>query len=174
MKNAQRITIELNNGFKLVAEQNTDPNYRNEIFVGVLAPDGTWHQDLAIVRCAYLTKNGKMAWKDDEFDVLVYGDKDNEDFTDNFTVGLYREEGIVDSPDAANKRPISRVRHLNFSEVKALKIGDEVVIQYGESSFMSAKITRAMFWNSDADEPAWEIETDNGFIDAYSVYQEVL
>ena len=43
-----RITIELPKGLKLVAEQNIDPEYQNEIYVGIETPDGIWHQDLAV------------------------------------------------------------------------------------------------------------------------------
>lgn len=85
----ERITVPLSSGFQLVAERNTDPNYRNEIFIGVTDGNGVWWQDLAVVRNAYQIDGDKIVWKDDEFDVLVYSDKDNEDFTHNFTVGLY-------------------------------------------------------------------------------------
>lgn len=37
-----RITIELPKGLKLVAEQNIDPEYQNEIYVGIETPDGIW------------------------------------------------------------------------------------------------------------------------------------
>lgn len=48
-----RITIELPKGLKLVAERNIDPEYQNEIYVGIETPDGIWHQDLAVIRNAY-------------------------------------------------------------------------------------------------------------------------
>lgn len=35
----QRIVIELANGFKLVAEQNNDPMFKNEIFIGIMKDD---------------------------------------------------------------------------------------------------------------------------------------
>ena len=88
-KNNNRIIIELSNGYKLVAEQNPDPSYNREIFVGILDANGVWHQDLAIVRSSYTIDEDKVVWKDNQFDVLVYGDKDNEDFTDDFSIGLY-------------------------------------------------------------------------------------
>lgn len=84
-----RIVIDLPNGFQLVAERNTDPNFKNEIFIGITDGNGVWWQDLAIVRQAYEIKQEETEWKDDEFDILVYSDKDNEDFTHDFTVGLY-------------------------------------------------------------------------------------
>lgn len=34
-----RITIELPKGLKLVAERNIDPEYQNEIYVGIETPD---------------------------------------------------------------------------------------------------------------------------------------
>ena len=47
-----RITIELPKGLKLVAERNIDPEYQNEIYVGIETPDGIWHQDLVVIRNA--------------------------------------------------------------------------------------------------------------------------
>lgn len=85
-----KIVIPLSNGYKLVAVQNTDPNYRNEIFIGITNGDGEWWQDLAVVRNAYeIGDDLGVRWKEDEFDVLVYSDENNEDFTHDFTVGLY-------------------------------------------------------------------------------------
>lgn len=85
-----RISIPLSNGFYLVAERNTDPNYNREIFIGITDGNGVWWQDLAVVRNAYKYDHDlNVIWKDEEFDVLVYADKDNEDFTHDFTVGLH-------------------------------------------------------------------------------------
>ena len=50
MDEAQKIEINLPNGYKLVAKQNTDTEYQNEIFVGVVDPKGVWSQNLAIIR----------------------------------------------------------------------------------------------------------------------------
>lgn len=92
MKGENRIAIPLSGGYSLVAEQNSDPNYRKEIFIGITDSNGVWHQDLAIVRNSYrITDDMSVEWKDGEFDVLVYSDKDDEDFTHDFTVGLYRD-----------------------------------------------------------------------------------
>lgn len=86
----QKITIDLPNGFKLVAEQNPDPNFTKEIFLGITDEAGVWYQDLAIVRPKYAyNKQGNPVWSSDEFDVLVYADKDDEDYTDSFSIGLY-------------------------------------------------------------------------------------
>ena len=88
---AKRIEIELTNGYKLVAEQNTDPQYSREMFIGIMGPNGVWHQNLAVVRNSYHYDGDKVIWDDKQFDVLVYGSEDNEDFTEDFTVGLYEE-----------------------------------------------------------------------------------
>lgn len=88
---ANRIEIELPNGYKLAAEQNTDPQYSREMFIGLIAPNGVWHQDLAIVRSSYRYNGDQVVWDDKQFDVLVYGNKDNEDFTEEFAIGLYEE-----------------------------------------------------------------------------------
>lgn len=88
----QKIVIDLPNGYKLVAEQNSDPNFSKEIFVGVIDPNGVWNQDLAIIRPSYKYDGDTPVWSQDKFDILVYADKDNEDFTDDFTVELFQGE----------------------------------------------------------------------------------
>ena len=78
----------MQNGFKLAAgyavKQNQGSNFSKEIYVGVIK-DNVWYQDLAIVR--------SVADQDDnEFEVLVYADKDSEDYTDRFRIGLFQED----------------------------------------------------------------------------------
>ena len=67
-------------------------------------------------------------------------------------------------------------RRMEFSEIKELEAGDKIYIgildfHNNKMDFINATITRPMFWNSDADEPDWEVETDNGFVDVYSIYE---
>lgn len=89
---SNKIVIDLSNGLKLVAEQNNDPDYKNEIFVGLMKDDGIWHQDLAIVRNAYSYSDaGKVKWDDENFEVLVFGNE-NDDYTECFTISTYHEE----------------------------------------------------------------------------------
>lgn len=92
-----KIEIELNNGYKLVAERNSDPHFPNEIFVGLVNDKGVWWQDLAVVRThSYTPKNNKYELKEnkDKFDVLIYGDADNEDYTNKYTIDLFKESDI--------------------------------------------------------------------------------
>lgn len=85
-----RIVIPLANGFWLVAEQNPDPTYSHEIFVGVIDKNGVWHQDLAVIRNSYVIDDWcHVVWQKDKFEVLVYGDEYNEDYTHEFKIGLY-------------------------------------------------------------------------------------
>lgn len=64
---------------------------------------------------------------------------------------------------------------MDFNEIKELEVGDEIAICIhmdlpNNVEFIKATIVRPLFWNSDADEPDWEIETNNGFIDTHSIY----
>ena len=81
-----RITIELSKGLKLVAERNIDPEYQNEIYVGIETPDGIWHQDLAV------------NWNPGKFEVLVYANKDDVDYTNKFSVELRDDEEQLSLP----------------------------------------------------------------------------
>ena len=61
------------------------------------------------------------------------------------------------------------VEPISFDAFKALKKGDVVLIKVGDRYYKSQVVTPA-FYNADADEPGWEIDTTNGFADQYSVY----
>lgn len=92
-ENDSRIVIKLPGGLKLVAEQNTNPEYQNELYIGIETMDGVWHQDLAVVRNAYsIDDNLVVNWEPDKFEVLVYADKDDEDYTNKFSINLRDDE----------------------------------------------------------------------------------
>lgn len=90
-----KIKIKLPNGYFLVAEQNTDPSFRNEIYVGITDGNGVWWQDLAVVRPAYklrqkqLGLENEIEWSNDKFEVMVYSDAGDEDYTHKFDIGLW-------------------------------------------------------------------------------------
>lgn len=91
-RNNGRIAIELPNGLKLVTEQNIDPEYKNEIYVGIETSDGVWYQNLAVVRSAYsIDDNLVVNWEPDRFEVLVYADENDEDYTNKFSIGIHNE-----------------------------------------------------------------------------------
>lgn len=87
-----RIVIPLDNGYKLVAEQNSDNEFNKEIFVGIETEAGVYIQDLVIVRPTYKCQNDEVKFDSDTFEMLVFGQTGLEDFTDKFTVGLYKDE----------------------------------------------------------------------------------
>lgn len=101
MDNNNRIEISLGNGFYLTAERNTNPGYEKEIFIGIekeRTGNNIWCQDLCVVRPTYTyhDQHGKLhdspLWNTKQFEVLVYGDCDNEDWTENHIIDLYEDE----------------------------------------------------------------------------------
>lgn len=70
---------------------------------------------------------------------------------------------------------MSTYKPLSFEQAKALKAGDVVYIGMNDHSkaggkrSIAAVVLAPLFWNSDADEPDWEVETSNGFSDVYSL-----
>ena len=84
--------IKIDVGFAtLVAEKGNDKNY-NEICIGLEDKNGCWLQDLAIVGQKYHYTNRTEIVQDKGIDIRVYADKDNEDYTHRFEVGVYDEE----------------------------------------------------------------------------------
>lgn len=67
---------------------------------------------------------------------------------------------------------------LSFREVEQLEAGEKIVILTcfdppRKMEFCNAEVVRPLFWNSDADEPGYEVETTNGFVDVNSIYRVI-
>jgi hypothetical protein len=60
-------------------------------------------------------------------------------------------------------------RSIKPSEFMNLKKGC-IVYSKENGHTLQHKVTRDTFWNSDADEPDYEVETTNGYYDMYSLY----
>ena len=83
--------IEIDLGFAtLTVEKSADPNFPREIYVG-LEKDGQWLQDIAVVAQRRDYEDDKLAYKK-SIRVLVYADKDSEDYTSAFNIGIHEEE----------------------------------------------------------------------------------
>ena len=92
---SNKLTIKLGDRM-IVAEINdrNQPDIPPEIMVYVQDKDGTIVQDICVVGPHY-EYSSKTQWfeTDNEFvDCLVYGDSDDEDYTDKFVIGVYEEE----------------------------------------------------------------------------------
>lgn len=62
---------------------------------------------------------------------------------------------------------------VSMAEAKKLKKGDIIFIglRNGTSlTYQKAVVLSPLFWNSDSDEPDYELETTNGFVDINSIY----
>lgn len=86
----EKIKIDL--GFAtLVAEKGADESY-HEIFIGLEDKNGVFIQDLAIVGQKYHYTDDAEVVQDKGINVMVYADKDDEDYTNKFEIGIYEEE----------------------------------------------------------------------------------
>lgn len=95
----KQFQIPLSNGYYLKVEQNPDPHYPFEVFIEVLDKENNWVQDLVLARQAYsYDKDLNVIVKDDKFEVLVWGKENDEDYTEEFEIGLYKEE-VQDNGD---------------------------------------------------------------------------
>lgn len=86
-----KFIIPLSNGYKLISEQNMG-EFNKELYVGIEAPDGAYVQDLVIIRPTYKFKENEVVFDADKFEILVFGDAKTEDYTDKYTVPLYKED----------------------------------------------------------------------------------
>ena len=86
------VTIPLSGGGTLIIQQNYDPEYRNEIFIGLGDEDGVWKQDIAAVgQCYQYKKDGTVKWLHDRYIVRVWGNPDVDEITEQ-TIILERKE----------------------------------------------------------------------------------
>ena len=89
-KDFNKISIPINDGLRIQAEINLDPDYR-EIIVGVFDSEQyLWCQDLAIVRQKYHYDHNLNVIQEDKYEVLVYADSEQEDYTDLFVIDRYK------------------------------------------------------------------------------------
>ena len=77
--------------YKIVAKKGADTNY-NEIFIWLEDKNGICIQDLAIVGQQYHYNDDLGVIQDDGIVVRVYADENNEDYTHQFHIGIYKEE----------------------------------------------------------------------------------
>lgn len=88
-----RIEIPIGCGFVLAAEQNPDPEFSREIYIGIDDANGVWHQDIAVVRNAYeYNEYGEVKWVDKTVEVMVYADEQSEDYTHKFVIKTFEGE----------------------------------------------------------------------------------
>lgn len=80
--------IEIDLGFAKLIVEKGDPLFR-EVCVGLLTKKGDY-QDLVVVGQETTTRNSETVYTDN-VNIYVYGDSEQEDFTDKFTVGLADE-----------------------------------------------------------------------------------
>lgn len=67
-------------------------------------------------------------------------------------------------------------RHMEYPEVKELEVGDKIAVYTympfsNKMEFVNAVVISPMFWNENANEPDWEVETSVGFVDIYDIYE---
>lgn len=109
---ANRVEVDL--GYAtLVAEKGTNPDYK-EVYVGLENKDGLWTQDLAIIGGKYHYSKEDEVVQDKGVSVKVYSDKDDEDITHEFSIGIYEPE---EESKAAVKVPLAE--QIKKAEAKA-------------------------------------------------------
>ena len=85
-----KIVIPLDNGYKLIAEENTG-EFDKEFYIGIETESGVYIQDLVIVRPTYSFKDETVKFDSDKFELLVFGDNKTEDYTEKFVVPLVED-----------------------------------------------------------------------------------
>lgn len=83
--------IEIDLGFAtLTVDKSIDPSFPGEIYVG-LEKNGQWLQDLVVVTQKNHYEEDKLVYEEG-ICVKVYADKDNEDYTNEFNIDIYKGE----------------------------------------------------------------------------------
>lgn len=80
---------------KIVAEINdVSPEIPNELWIHIRDQEDKIVQDICLVRAHYnyIRSKGEFETDNDFVDCLVWGDSDNEDYTDKHVIAVYEEE----------------------------------------------------------------------------------
>jgi hypothetical protein len=80
---------------KIVAYvQDWDDGLPKEIYISLVDDEGILLQDICMVRehFSYNSKNDEFEIDDDLIDCKIWADSDNEDYTDEFIIGVYEDE----------------------------------------------------------------------------------
>lgn len=86
------ISIDIGGGRKLVAEPNSDCNYK-EIFIGVRDAHGQWLQDIAIVGLdSKLDEHDEFEDDPDNIRVLLFENPDRDTPTRCESIPIYKED----------------------------------------------------------------------------------
>lgn len=64
---------------------------------------------------------------------------------------------------------VLNLKRVSEEEFRNLKCNDVVFVKIGKQMLQS-RVTHPAFYNCDADDPDWEVVTNNGFCDMYSIY----
>lgn len=84
----EKIKIDL--GFaSLVVEAGNDQ--MKEVYVGLEDSNGAWFQDLTVIGQKYHVDGENIAY-DEGIRVRVFADKDNEDYTHSFDIGIFKDK----------------------------------------------------------------------------------
>lgn len=83
--------IEIDLGFATLAvDKSIDPYSPREIYVS-LEKNGLLLQDLVIITQKERYEEGELVYEEG-IRVLVYADENNEDYTNEFNIGIYKED----------------------------------------------------------------------------------
>lgn len=83
----KKIKIDL--GFaSLVVEAGEE---MNEVYVGLEDRKGSWFQDLAVIGQKYHIEGDDIAYEEG-IRARVFADKDNEDYTHAFDIGIFKDK----------------------------------------------------------------------------------
>lgn len=80
---------------KIVAYvQDWDDGLPKEIYISLVDDEGILLQDICMIRehFSYNSKNDEFEIDDNLIDCKIWADSDNEDYTDEFIIGVYEDE----------------------------------------------------------------------------------
>lgn len=122
----EQLKIPLGNGYNLVALNGADPDRPLDMHICITDADDVFNQDIVIVRYDHAQTDG-------QFEVLVFADKDAEDYTDAFTVGLHHDPDIDEDETDEDDTDVAADDETDGGgdEVEEAD-GDEVVLQFGD------------------------------------------
>lgn len=94
----ERVSVALPDGHTLVAELSSNSDFPYQLYVGLEDESGSWVQELMRVGNAYTFTAGDTdpQYLPGVLDAYVWADPYDEDYTENYTITVYKDESEAD------------------------------------------------------------------------------
>lgn len=95
LKHINRVlSIPIAYGLRIAVSKDNPRDGIEQLFISIETEEGEWHQDICCVRPHWDVLEDTI--NTGLIDCMVYADSDDEDYTNKYVVGIYRDEDDIE------------------------------------------------------------------------------